>query len=236
MHYVGVTFILRHRFEITKHDRSIWALWNKFSKLRIQPNLTLYTFAEVVNVDRPSPATNSRARRPPGRCDRTGSMHRPPHRRTHPRSSVVSPEKPRARFGTRGSAARASHRIAAAALPDQETRADRAPVFIRRCSFRPSPRIFLEGTTFAASHRNESVMRRIPRDRRASRTPRPLPRVALQRVAALVPQIRHTPPRSRTRSNSNHCSISFAPPSAAHKTCRGQRARACACACACACA
>ena len=155
-----------------------------------------------------------------------------------PRSSVVSPEKPRARFGTRGSAARASHRIAAATLSDQETRADRAPVFIRRCSFRPSPRIFLEGTIFAASHRNESVMRRIPRDRRASRTPRPLPRVALQRVAALVPQIRHTPPRSRTRStrNSNHCSISFAPPSAAHKTCRGQRARACACACACACA
>ena len=159
----------------------------------------------------------------------------PPLQRSHPAILYAGP-KQCARFGARVSAARASHRIAAATLPDQETRADRAPVFIRRCSFRPSPRIFLEGTTFAASHRNESVMRRIPRDRRASRTPRPLPRVALQRVAALVPQIRPTPPRSRTRSNSNHCSISFAPPSAAHKTCRGQRARACACACACACA
>ena len=159
----------------------------------------------------------------------------PPLQRSHPAILYAGP-KQCARFGARGSAARASHRIAAATLSDQETRADRAPVFIRRCSFRPSPRIFLEGTTFAASHRNESVMRRIPRDRRASRTPRPLPRVALQRVAALVPQIRPTPPRSRTRSNSNHCSISFAPPSAAHKTCRGQRARACACACACACA
>ena len=106
----------------------------------------------------------------------------PPLQRSHPAILYAGP-KQCARFGARGSAARASHRIAAATLSDQETRADRAPVFIRRCSFRPSPRIFLEGTTFAASHRNESVMRRIPRDRRASRTPRPLPRVALRRCA-----------------------------------------------------
>ena len=106
----------------------------------------------------------------------------PPLQRSHPAIIYAGP-KQCARFGARGSAARASHRIAAATLSDQETRADRAPVFIRRCSFRPSPRIFLEGTTFAASHRSESVMRRIPRDRRASRTPRPLPRVALRRCA-----------------------------------------------------
>ena len=55
-----------------------------------------------------------------------------------PRSSVVSPEKPCARFGTRGSAARASHRLAAAALPDQETRADRAPVFFRSVNAGPT--------------------------------------------------------------------------------------------------
>ena len=33
MHYVGVTFILRHRFEITKHDRPIWALWEQVLKV-----------------------------------------------------------------------------------------------------------------------------------------------------------------------------------------------------------
>ena len=66
---------------------------NKSRKLRIQPNSTLYTFAEVVKVDRPSRATNSRARRPPGRCDRTGSMHRPPHRRTHRGALLSVPKK-----------------------------------------------------------------------------------------------------------------------------------------------
>ena len=71
---------------------NLGALGTSSRKLRIQPNSTLYTFAEVVKVDRPSRATNSRARRPPGRCDRTGSMHRPPHRRTH-RGALLSVPK-----------------------------------------------------------------------------------------------------------------------------------------------
>ena len=184
MHYVGVTFILRNRLQISMHDRGQSGRSGTSSrKLGFRPKSTFYTIAELVKVDRLSPATNSRARRPPGRCDRTGPMHRPPHRRTHPRSSVVSPEKPRARFGTRGSAARASHRIAAAALPDQETRADREPVFFRRRSPRFPLHFFFDGTKIAASHCNESAMRRIPRDRSASCTPRPLPRVALSRCA-----------------------------------------------------
>ena len=162
---------------------NLGALGTSSRKLRIQSNSTLYTFAEVVKVDRPSRATNSRARRPPGRFDRTGPMHRPPHCRSH-RGALLSARKKRgARFGTRRSAARASHRIAAAALPDQETRADRAPAFIRRRSPRFPLHFFFDGTKIAASHCNESAMRRIPRDRSASCTPRPLPRVALSRCA-----------------------------------------------------
>ena len=164
-------------------------------KLGFRPKSTFYTIAKVVNVDRLSPATNSRPRRPPGRCDRTGLMHRPPHRRTHPRSSVVSPENPRARFGTRGSAARASHRIAAAALPDQETRADRAPVFFRSVNAGPHLRFFLEGTKIAPSHRNASVMHRTPRDRSVPFRARPLSRVALRRCDR-VPACA-VPPRAR---------------------------------------
>ena len=61
-------------------------------KLGFRPKSTFYTIAELVKVDRLLPATNSRARRPPGRCDRTGSMHRPPHCRTH-RGALLSVPK-----------------------------------------------------------------------------------------------------------------------------------------------
>ena len=111
--------------------------------------------------------------------------------------SVVSPEKPRARFGTRGSAARASHRLAAAALPDQETRADRAPVFFRSVNAGPHLRFFLEGTKIAPSHRNASGMHRTPRDRSVPCSARPLSRVALRRCDR-VPACA-VPPRARMR-------------------------------------
>ena len=184
MHYVGVTFILRNRFEITKHDRGQSGRSGTSSrKLGIQPNSTLNTIAEVVKVDRTSPATNSRARKPPGRFDRTGSMHRRPHRRSH-RGALLSVPKKHAPDLGRAVLPRA-RRIASQRQRSQIKRREPTESL---CSFaavhpRPSPCFFLEGTTVAASHRNESVMRRIPRDRRASCTPRPLPRVALRRCA-----------------------------------------------------
>ena len=212
MHYVGVTFILRNRFEITKHDRGQSGRSGTSSrKLGIQPNSTLNTIAEVVKVDRTSPATNSRARKPPGRFDRTGSMHRRPHRRSH-RGALLSVPKKHAPDLGRAVLPRA-RRIASQRQRSQIKRREPTESL---CSFaavhpRPSPCFFLEGTTVAASHRNESVMRRIPRDRRASCTPRPLPRVALRRCARPANSARpRAPPRSRTRSSS----ISFAPPSA----------------------
>jgi hypothetical protein len=183
MHYVGVTFILRHRFEITKHDRSIWALWEQVSKVENSAEFDPLYFRGSCQ-SRSAITGHKLAREKTARQVRSYRLHAPSSTSQNPpRSSVVSPEKPRARFGTRGSAARASHRIAAAALPDQETRADRAPAFIRRRSPRFPLHFFLDGTKIAASHCNESAMRRIPRDRSASCTPRPLPRVALSRCA-----------------------------------------------------
>jgi hypothetical protein len=160
----------------------------------------------------------------------------PPLQRSH-RALLYAGPKQCARFGARGSAARASHRIAAATLPDQETRADRAPVFIRRCSFRPS--------SFFLGHNIRSLPSQRVRDAPNSTRSESFahaPTAAARRAASLRSSRKFCPPpppphpRSRTCSSSNHCSISFAPPSAAHKACRGQRARACACACACACA
>jgi hypothetical protein len=204
MHYVGVTFILRHRFEIMLHDRGqSGRSGNKFSKVENSAEFDPLYFRGSCQ-SRSAITGHKLAREKTARQVRSYRLHAPSSTSQNPpRSSVVSPEKPRARFGTRGSAARASHRIAAAALPDQETRADRAPVFFRSVNAGPHLRFFLEGTKIAPSHRNASVMHRTPRDRSVPCRARPLSRVALRRCDR-VPACA-VPPRARVRVRYDLC-------------------------------